>query len=451
MLTRFLVFALLQLAAGALGGWLAGWPGALAGAAGGGLVWFALDLTRGLRLIAWLRQADMAAAPEMRGLWGEAADRMRRLLRGHDQRVKESQHRLQEFLAAIQASPNGVVLLDAEGRIEWCNQIAAEHLGFDAQRDLLQHIGNLVREPAFAAYYAGRDYQHDVTIQGRAHSAARPVKLSVQLHPYGDGRKLLLTRDVTALAQAEAMRRDFVANVSHEIRTPLTVLSGFVETLQTLPLDEPERERYLQLMAAQAARMQNLVNDLLMLSRLEGSPPPGAAEWLPVAPLTAQCEEEARGLSAVLLAPQAPAQVLSFDAPRQLSLAGSAHELRSAVSNLINNAVRYTPAGGHIDVAWRLLPDGRLEFSVTDTGPGIAPEHLGRLSERFYRVDRSRSRESGGTGLGLAIAKHVAQRHGGELRIESQLGKGSRFTLLFPANRVRVEAPELMVASAGAG
>jgi len=448
MLFRFLVYVLLQAAGGTAGYALAAWPGALAGAVLAGLAWFTVDLSRGVRLIAWLRRSEGREAPTLGGLWGEAADRMRRLLRGQDRKMQESDQRLQEFLAAIQASPNGVVLLDAQGRIEWCNQTAAGHFGFDAQRDMLQHIGNLVRDPVFAAYYAGNDYRHEVAMPGRDQTPSRPVRLSVHIHPYGHGRKLLLSRDITAVAQAEAMRRDFVANVSHEIRTPLTVLAGFIETLQTLPLDEAERERYLTLMAAQAGRMQSLVNDLLTLSRLDGSPPPSATQWVLVVDLTAQCEEEARALSSMLFSPSAAPQALSFEAPEGWALAGSSSELRSAMSNLINNAVRYTPAGGRIDVTWRLLADGRAEFAVTDTGPGIAPEHLSRLSERFYRVDRSRSRESGGTGLGLAIAKHVAQRHGGELRFASTVGKGSRFALLLPASRVRAEASPVAPVSA---
>jgi two-component system phosphate regulon sensor histidine kinase PhoR len=421
-----------------LGGWLvADWQGVALGAAAGSLVWFMADLSRGIRYMTWLRVADSRSAPAMRGLWGEVTDRTRRLLRDGERRAMEQEQRLQDFLSAIQASPNGVVLLDEAGRIEWCNETAAGHFGFDPQRDLLQHIGNLVRDPAFAAYAAGGDFRHEITLAGRADSPQHPVRLSVQLHPYGDGRKLLLSRDVTALAQAEAMRRDFVANVSHEIRTPLTVLSGFVETLQTLPLDADEQSRYLALMAAQAERMRTLVNDLLMLSQLEGSPPPGEAEVVSLAELTGPCEDEGRGLSAVLYATPLPPQQLQFEVPEGAGLAGAVRELRSAISNLVSNAVRYTPAGGRIDARWSTLPDGRLEFAVSDTGPGIAPEHLPRLSERFYRVDRSRSRESGGTGLGLAIAKHVVQRHGGELRITSTPGKGSRFALVFPAVRRR--------------
>jgi two-component system, OmpR family, phosphate regulon sensor histidine kinase PhoR len=253
------------------------------------------------------------------------------------------------------------------------------------------------------------------------------------VHPYGMGRRLLLTRDITAVEQAEVMRRDFVANVSHEIRTPLTVLMGFVETLQNLPLNEEERSRYLGLMARQAHRMQTLVDDLLTLSRLEGSPLPGVGEWTSLPALLSNCAQEGRALSDVL----GKSQELLCDEPPGLEIAGSPHELQSAMSNLVSNAVRYTPAGGSIHVRWRALPDGRGEFSVRDSGPGIASEHLSRLTERFYRIDRSRSRETGGTGLGLAIVKHVVQRHGGELKIDSTPGAGSTFAIQFPASRLR--------------
>lgn len=441
MIWRFLSFLAFQLAGGALG-WYAGWPdhaaaAALGGVAGGGLAWFLLDMSRGLRLLRWLRAGDMADVMVSAGWWGEVSDRTRRLVRDRDRSMRDSQHRLQDFLAALQASPNGVVLLDSEGRIEWFNQTAATHFGLEPQRDMLQHLGNLVRDPGFAGYFASRDYLRELVMPGRASTPSRPVSLSVHLHPYGEGRLLLLSRDVTALEQAEAMRRDFVANVSHEIRTPLTVLGGFVETLQTLRLTEAERERYLTLMAQQAERMQTLVSDLLTLSRLEGSPPPGVSECSAVAALMRQLEQEAQALSAVLNPSAEHLHRLVFDAEFTGDIAGSPHELLSAMSNLVGNAIRYTPVGGEILVRTLCLPDGRAEFSVRDTGPGIAPEHIPRLTERFYRVDRSRSRDTGGTGLGLAIVKHVAQRHGAELRIESAPGKGASFTIVFPASRVR--------------
>ncbi|MFY3385698.1 phosphate regulon sensor histidine kinase PhoR [Paracidovorax sp. MALMAid1276] len=440
MLWRITYFLLWQFAGGGLGLWQGGPWGAALGAALAAWAWFVWDLLRGVRVLRWLRNGDLADVPVMRGIWGEAADRARRLLRRQESQIRESQDRLQEILAALQATPNGVVLLDAQCRIEWCNQMAANQFGFDAQRDVMQSIGNLVRDPDFTAYLAEQDFGSDVVLEGRFSTPSRPVRISVHLHPYGDGRTLLLSRDVTALEQADAMRRDFVANVSHEIRTPLTVLTGFVETLQTLPLAADERSRYLGMMAQQALRMQSVVQDLLTLSRLEGSPLPGMAEWTPVQALLTRCEDEGRALSALLTQNQAP-HVLQFPSEDQLrtegDIAGVSAELQSAMSNLISNAVRYTPAGGSITVEWLRLADGSAVFSVRDTGPGIAPEHIPRLTERFYRVDRSRSRETGGTGLGLAIVKHVLQRHGAALDIRSTVGKGSVFSVTFPANRLR--------------
>ena len=435
MAVRLFFFVLFFGAGGVAGWWLSGDRGALAGLAIGAVLWFAFDTWRGLAVVRWLRRGESAAPPAVGGLWGEAADRMRRALVQRERDTGEARQRLQEFLAAIQSSPNGVVLLDAQGRIEWFNDTAAAQFGLDPQRDLQQHIVNLVREPNFSAAYQGRKYAEDVVMAGPGSSAARPMKLSVRLHPYGEGRLLLLARDVTAVEQAEVMRRDFVANVSHEIRTPLTVLAGFVETLQSLDLPADERARYLQLMAQQALRMQTLVSDLLTLSRLEGSPLPGAGEWTPLAPLLAQCEQEARSVAAAL----GKTLDLEFLPPPQARLSGTSSELLSAFSNLVSNAVRYTPEGGRVTVRAQVLAGGRLEFAVSDTGPGIAAQHLPRLTERFYRIDRSRSRETGGTGLGLAIVKHVVQRHGGELRIESRPGAGSTFAIELPAARVRTE------------
>jgi two-component system phosphate regulon sensor histidine kinase PhoR len=396
---------------------------------------WALGKSRARRLLNALRNDALNALPARSpGVWGEVAQRVSKLLRERDERLRQSQARLEEFLVALENSPNGVVLLDENGRIEWCNQTAAQHFGFDAGRDRLQYIGNLIRDPAFAAYMASWNYSRDVVLTV-PRSGSSPLKLSVQAHPYAGSRRLVLSRDVTAVEHAEAMRRDFVANVSHEIRTPLTVLAGFVETMQTLPLDDAERARYLDMMGQQAQRMQTLVSDLLTLSKLEGSPPPGMSEWIAAATLLAQCEQEARSLSAVL-GPQRPHELV-FEAAPAIDVSGSASELQSAMSNLLSNAVRYTPAGGRIEARWRVLPDGRAEFSVKDSGPGIAVEHVSRLTERFYRVDRSRSRETGGTGLGLAIVKHVVQRHGAELKIDSTPGTGSTFAIVLPAARVR--------------
>jgi two-component system, OmpR family, phosphate regulon sensor histidine kinase PhoR len=420
--------------AGGMFGWRFGWFGAWLGT----MVWLVLDAIRAGRLL-WLLRTDVANLPSRgSGVWGELSERIRKLLREREKQTQQAEDRLQEFLAAIQASPNGVVLLDEQGRIEWCNQTAAGQFGIDAERDLQQHLANLVRDPAFVAYLASWNYSRQVLIDAPSHasnSRGHPLRLSVQVHPYAGNRRMLLTRDVTALEQAETMRRDFVANVSHEIRTPLTVLAGFVETLQNLPLDADERARYLRLMGQQSHRMEVLVNDLLTLSKLEGSAAPPANQWTRMRALIAQCEDEGRGLSGRLV-PQG--HKLSFAMESDSEVAGAPAELQSAMSNLLSNAIRYTPGGGEVSVTWKLLPDGRGEYAVRDSGPGIAAEHIPRLTERFYRIDRSRSRETGGTGLGLAIVKHVAQRHGAELRIDSTPGQGSRFALVFPLTRVRV-------------
>ena len=296
--------------------------------------------------------------------------------------------------------------------------------------------------PAFVAYLqegVANEPIHLTAPGGQGH-------LQVVVRGYGDGQKLLISQDVTERLRAEAMRRDFVANVSHEIRTPLTVLAGFVETMASLPLTEVERARVLKLMQQQTDRMEVLVNDLLTLAQLEGSPRPPADRWLALGPLLQRVVADARSLSADRHA------LLLADLPADgVELAGLEAELHSAVANLVNNAVRYTPTGGRIAIAWLPHADGSGELEVRDSGIGIAREHLPRLTERFYRVDGSRSRETGGTGLGLSIVKHVMQRHGGVLEIDSEPGKGSRFSLQLPAGRIRVgRAPGVLSESAPA-
>lgn len=426
---------LILVSLGGVWGWTqdaAAWT--FAGALLGALIWGVFDAIRAARLLAWLNKPEPSRMPRQSGVWAEILERTRKLIRKQEKKASSSEARLEDFLSAIQASPNGVVLLDADWRIEWSNLTAASHLGFDPQRDQGQYVRNMVRAPAFNAYIAEGDFSHEVEIDGPGPRPSQPTRISLQLHPYGKKRKLLISRDITALQLAEAMRRDFVANVSHEIRTPLTVLSGFVETMQSLPLDESDRQRYLGLMAQQAQRMQTLVSDLLTLSRLEGSPAPGAGEWIASRELLEHVLQEARGLSAVIATPH---HDIDADEGEDFWVSGAKTELLSAMSNLLSNAVRYTPAGGRIRASWRRREDGSAEFVVSDSGPGIAAEHVPRLTERFYRVDRSRSRETGGTGLGLAIVKHVVQRHGGQLDIQSELGQGSRFMLILPASRVR--------------
>jgi two-component system phosphate regulon sensor histidine kinase PhoR len=393
----------------------------------------------------WLTSASLQANPDWNGAWLDVAARIQRQQLLADNSAKLNERRLQDFLLAIQASPNGVILLDGEARIDWCNDTAASHLGLDVKKDRLQHIVHLVRDPLFTRYFAQDNHPSEVLIDGRSTSVSNLRKLSVQLHKYGDGRLLLLSRDVTEVVKAEAMRRDFVANVSHEIRTPLTVLGGFVETLQSVPLDAQETQKYLQLMSTQADRMQSLVADLLTLSQLEVSQSPNGQDYVSLPDLVNQVMSEANAFTSLLADQQiGKKHALIFDQVPLLWVLGSQKELYSALSNLVSNAIRYTPLGGLVHLTFSQTED-QLTISVKDTGPGIASEHLPRLTERFYRIDQSRSRETGGTGLGLAITKHVMQRHGGELQIQSELGKGSTFNLIFPASRIsnHVATPDL--------
>jgi two-component system phosphate regulon sensor histidine kinase PhoR len=429
LLPRLLV-AVVAMAIGSAVGWLLGhalgrpgW-GMLIGSAAAVMLVATVDTLRGARLIAWLQGTQDDDAPRDTGFWGELGYRIERGMRLRDRQVGQEFARLAQFLEAIEASPNGVLMLDANEQIEWCNSVAAAHFGLDPRRDRFQPVTNLVRAPAFVDYLQAGAFRESVNFNGPG------GMLSVLVRPYGDGMKLVLSQDITERERADGMRRDFVANVSHEIRTPLTVLSGFIETMRDLPLTEVERRRVLTLMGEQTLRMQRLVTDLLTLAQLEGSPRPAADRWMPLMPLLQQVEADARTLSA-------GRHRLQLIGTTELQIAGAETELLSALTNLAGNAVRYTPTEGTIDIAWRVLSDGSGEFSVKDTGPGIEREHIPRLTERFYRVDGSRSRETGGTGLGLSIVKHVVQRHGGELDIQSEPGKGSTFRLVFPAARLR--------------
>jgi len=385
-----------------------------------------VDAVRGHRLLSWLRGNQLESAPRDTGLWGEVGYRIERAVRDRDRTVARRELELEQFLSAIEASPNGVLMLDMQEQIVWCNRVAADHFGLDPQRDLRQRITNLVRAPAFVAYLQAGNFAEALVLG----NSRGPGTLSIIVREYGEGMRLVLSLDITERMRAEGMRRDFVANVSHEIRTPLTVLSGFIETMHSLPLTTVERERVLVLMNQQTQRMQTLVADLLTLAQLEGSPRPGSDRWVSLDGLLLRIAADAEVLSA-------GRHKLNLRPATGFELAGVESELLSVVANLVTNAVRYTPDGGDIEVTWRLLEGGDGELAVIDTGLGIAREHIPRLTERFYRVDGSRSRETGGTGLGLSIVKHVMQRHGGELMVQSEVGKGSRFRLLFPAARVR--------------
>lgn len=422
-----LLTALLSAAGAGAGAWAGAiWLGLALGVALAVAWIIAREALRGSRLMTWLRDPQVVEAPRDPGFWGEVAYRVEKSLRQRDSLLGQERGRLQEFLSAIEASPNGVLLLDRGDQIDWLNSVAAQHFGLNPQRDRLQRITNLVRMPSFVSYLQDGNFEEPIVFAGPGGRST----LSVLIRPYGEGMKLVLSQDVTELERANAMRRDFVANVSHEIRTPLTVLSGFVETMAGLPLTEAERTRVLSLMAQQTDRMQTLVGDLLTLAHLEGSPRPGAEQWLDVRGLLQRALADAQALSG-------GRHRFECKAVEGVQIAASEPEMQSAIANLLTNAVRYTPAGGKIAMAWIWRSDGGGNVEVADDGVGIAREHIPRLTERFYRVDGSRSRETGGTGLGLSIVKHVMQRHGGEIDVQSEPGKGSVFRLRLPALRVR--------------
>jgi two-component system phosphate regulon sensor histidine kinase PhoR len=381
----------------------------------------------------WFTRPLPEDLPEGLGIWDELLSALHR----HEREAARNTHALSDALArfrrAAQALPDGVVILDAENRIEWCNDTAAMHLGLDPRADLGQPIANLVREPVFVEYLGAPEPSMPAPIRV---PLGMDKVYALQIIPYGEAQKLLLSRDVTQAERVETMRRDFVANVSHELRTPLTVLVGFLETVRELKLDPQRMRDYLGMMQDQASRMHRIIEDLLTLSQLESAPPP-AAERVRAMPLLERVRADAAALSA-------GRHTVTLDARPEFDLLGSEAELASAFGNLATNAVRYTPAGGEVRLIWRASAQG-ASFSVEDTGVGIAAEHLPRLTERFYRVDRSRSRETGGTGLGLAIVKHAVARHQATLEIDSRPGAGSRFTVQFPAQRAvpaeRVSAP----------
>ena len=420
-------------AGGSFGWWLGahwGYPASvgLVGAAAAVMSLSVVDTLKGHELLDWLRTPEVDP-PKLPGLWGEVAHRIYRVLHQRDVLLADERRRLAQFLSGIQASPNGVILLDEHEHITWISTVAADHFGLDPVRDLQQRVTNLIRQPAFVQYLQSGDYREPVNCQ-----LPRQGHLSVQVRSYGEGLKLILSQDITERERSDTMRRDFVANVSHEIRSPLTVLTGFIETMGSLPLSEVERQRVIFLMKQQADRMQGLVSDLLTLAQIEGSPRPTSDRWIKVPDLMRRLENDGLGLSRQ----RHPMSFLVDAKGKAAEIAGVESEWLSAMGNLVSNAVRYTPDGGAIDVRWTTLPEGGGELSVRDGGIGIAAEHIPRLSERFYRVDGSRSRDTGGTGLGLSIVKHVVQRHGGELRITSEPGKGSVFVLSVPPARVRL-------------
>jgi two-component system, OmpR family, phosphate regulon sensor histidine kinase PhoR len=373
-------------------------------------------------------------APAALGAWGQIFSSGDRLISGMRKHLRELESQHNRFIEGFQASPNGVIMLDAMLRIDWCNASAENFFGLNLNRDRQQIISYLIRQPDFVQYLSLKKFEQPVVIQQMG--PLNDLTVVVQIFPFADHQFLLLAQDITDSQKTEAMRRDFVANVSHEIRTPLTVLIGFLETMQTIELKPEQQSRYLNLMMNQSVRMKNLVEDLLTLANLEANSSFAPLTEFDVASEMAALKSDAEALSS-------GRHRLVFEIDAELSVYGEQRELQSAFSNLISNAIRYTPEGGQITVSWGLSPSRHGVFSVTDTGPGIEAIHLPRLTERFYRVDGSRSRDTGGTGLGLAIVKHIANRHNAQLLITSVVGEGSTFKIRFAPERLLARASRL--------
>lgn len=393
-------------------------------------VYMAWHLHNLYRLYRWLQDGHRFNPPEARGIWGDVYHLLYRLQVRNRRRKRRLTDLIKRFQEATAAMPDATVILDADGTIEWFNDAAQQLLGLQPGKDVGQRIFNLIRYPEFTRFLVKGAPTEPLRMTAPADDT---LTLSIRVVPYGKDQRLLIGRDVSQQQRLEQMRRDFVANVSHELRTPLTVVSGFVETLIDERGDYPEHvHRSLELMQQQTSRMQHIVEDLLLLSRLETDRhrPPHEAVAVPAV--------LAMILEGVETLVKQKGQTLRLDCDNSLLIYGAEKELYSAFSNLVTNAVRYTSDGGEVNLRW-YRDEAGAHFEVTDTGMGIAPQHIPRLTERFYRVDVGRSRDVGGTGLGLAIVKHVISRHSGTLRISSTLNKGSTFSCDFPSSLIVAE------------
>ena len=380
------------------------------------------------RLLNWLEARGKTYPPVGRGIWVEIFDQLRRLQKRNQARKKKLTGYLNRFQESTAAMPDATVVLDEQWQIEWINAAAQELLGLNPQQDIAQHIANLIRNPVFKDYLDREDFSQPLEINSPKNEEQY---VSIRIIRYSNDRRLFIARDITRIIRLEQMRRDFVGNVSHELRTPLTVLNGYLETIVDDPDDALDEWRHsLKLMHQQAKRMSNIVNDLLMLSRLETEDAPADSSEVSVPAMLATIREDAIALSGD------NQHDIRLETDPDVWLVGAGNELHSALSNITFNAVRYTPAKGRITLRWYVCNTGTARLEVEDTGIGIPPQHISRLTERFYRVDVGRSREVGGTGLGLAIVKYVLQRHKGTLRIESTVNKGSTFICEFAADRV---------------
>ena len=394
-----------------------------------GLICFALSLVVLLflqmwslyRIEQWLDRPAGTPRPKTWGLWAHAAMRLEDIRREDERSRVDMAEWLARFRQAMSLLPDGVVIVDSVMHLEWCNPAAERHLGLDRTRDEGRLLTNLIRAPEFVDYMlSGRFEQPLPFVHHRR-------KIQLQLISFDNRRQILVTHDVTQAEKLDTLRRDFIANASHELRTPLTVINGFLEHALSSEMDQKTRQRQLNLMFEQGQRMQRLVADMLTLTRLESLIQQPSTEMVKIVPMLDHILEQARALSD-------GKHLITLDA-QEIDLKGNRDELESAFTNLLTNAVRYTPDGGSIQISWKLLGDGAA-LTVVDDGIGIAAEHLNRLTERFYRVDKTRSRVTQGTGLGLAIVKHVLLRHRGHLVITSEAGRGSCFSAIFERSQL---------------
>jgi two-component system phosphate regulon sensor histidine kinase PhoR len=398
------------------------------------LIYFAIGLTLYLthhlywlhKLYQWLKKPVLASIPNGRGAWENILSALYQEYRRHARSQTQLSAALGRFRHAASALPDGVVLLNAQNEIEWCNKPAEVKLGLNLSKDENQPINYLVRHKHFLNYLQAKDYNEPLKLKSWL---SEEVTLELQLVDFGTKQKLLICRDVTQLEKIDMMRRDFIANVSHELRTPLTVVGGFLETLQDMKGAIPESTlTYFEMMQDQTTRMKYLIDDLLVLSQIESNIQAPEESIIEMASLINILKNDAQSLSQ-------GKHTFSLSIAPQLNLVGALNEIQSALSNLISNAIRYSPDGGNIAIEWA-LKNKQAVFSVKDQGIGIETQHIERLTERFYRVDRGRSRLTGGTGLGLSIVKHILTRHQAKLDIQSEIGAGSTFSAIFPSARI---------------
>ncbi len=377
----------------------------------------------------WLQRRSGSNPPELPGIIDEICREIDFLRERHKSRKDKLAGFLRRFQDATSALPDAVIILGQYGIIEWANEKALEYLGIRWPQDGGQRIANLIRHPQLVAFLGKNNTASDKSLQ--INSPLNPVQvLEFRIAPYGEAQKLLMARDVTNIQRIHQMRKDFIANASHELRTPLTVISGYLEGFDDDARHFPEViQSQVRQMRKQTERMQRLIEDLLTLSVLETNTEHADGELVMVPDLLTTIYQEAQTLSGIM------EHLFYVETDSKLWLRGNQREIYSAFSNLVFNAVQHTPAHGVIRLRWYADKDG-AHFSVIDNGEGIAPEHIPRITERFYRIDKGRSRDKGGTGLGLAIVKHVLARHGAQLVIESQIGKGSTFRCDFPSRVV---------------